>query len=77
MTGQVLTYRKQFGDLINVDATIIKESLDQAQKSLVVNVRLARVAQELKESNPELRLYVMSNISQVSRFVDSVASVPN
>ncbi|OBT82196.1 hypothetical protein VE02_09633 [Pseudogymnoascus sp. 03VT05] len=47
-----------------LQTSIIKESLDQAQKSLTVNVRLARIAQELKKSDLNLQLYVMSNISR-------------
>lgn len=54
-----------FGDMLGVSSVNVHTSLDQAQKSLAVNTRLARLAEELKKSNPELQLCVMSNISKV------------
>lgn len=53
--------------MIGVEASVVKESLDQAQHSLTVNTRMTRMIQELKESNSDLQIYVMSNISRVSQ----------
>lgn len=58
--------QKQFSGTINAEASVIKQSLDQAQKSLTVNVQMALMIQELHEVNPDLRFYIMSNISRVS-----------
>lgn len=54
-----------FSKLIDVDSHVIKEALDQAQKSLTVNPAMVKVAQDLKSANPEIQIYIMSNISKV------------
>jgi len=49
------------------EASVVKESIDQAQHSLTVNTRMTRMIQELRESNSDLQIYVSSNISRVSQ----------
>ncbi|KAI5923456.1 HAD-like domain-containing protein [Camillea tinctor] len=53
-----------FGNMLGADSSDIKEGLKQAQKSLTVRSRLIQVLQELKSSDPNLQLYIMSNISK-------------
>lgn len=67
--------QKLFGDMLGVSSMDVHTSLDQAQKSLVVNTRLAQLVEELKKSNPELQLYVMSNISKVGETVQHIIDV--
>lgn len=62
-----LKIHQQFSVIIGVKASVVKESLEQAQKSFTVNEQLVQIVQELKGSNPDLQIYVMSNISRVRR----------
>ncbi|KAI1632960.1 HAD-like domain-containing protein [Biscogniauxia mediterranea] len=53
-----------FGEMLEANASDIKDGLEQAQKSLIVDSRLVQVIRELKTSDPNLQLYIMSNISK-------------
>ncbi|KAI8622937.1 HAD-like protein [Xylariaceae sp. FL1651] len=55
---------KKFGALLGEEPSVIKSAIDQAQESLVVNLPLVQTLLEVKAVNPELKLYVMSNISR-------------
>ncbi|KAL3471105.1 HAD-like protein [Aspergillus californicus] len=55
---------EQFGSMLNVEPEVIEESLYQAQKSLRPSPQVVRMIEELKELDPDLQLYVMSNISR-------------
>ncbi|KAJ8132605.1 hypothetical protein O1611_g1019 [Lasiodiplodia mahajangana] len=56
--------RKEFGILLGKEPSVIQDAINQAQESLVVNLPLVQVLLEVKATNPELKLYVMSNLSQ-------------
>lgn len=58
---------QQFSVIIGAKTLVVKESLEQAQNSMIVNEQLAQIVQELKGSNPDLQIYAMSNISRVRR----------
>jgi tryptophan synthase alpha subunit len=58
---------KQLGGTLGVDASVLQQSLEQAQKSLTANQQLIRTIHELKEHNPTIKLIIMSNISLVNR----------
>lgn len=45
---------------------MVETALDQAQLSLKPNIPLVQTIQDIKASKPDLKLYVMSNISRVS-----------
>lgn len=51
--------------MLGVDPSVVESSLDEAQLSLLVNNALVQTIHELKASNPNLKLYIMSNISRV------------
>ncbi|KAF3759887.1 hypothetical protein M406DRAFT_51589 [Cryphonectria parasitica EP155] len=55
---------KEFGHILGVNPSVVETSLEQAQLSLAVNVPLVRTIYELKASNPDLKLHIMSNISR-------------
>ncbi|KAI1125243.1 HAD-like protein [Nemania abortiva] len=55
---------KYFGELLGAHPNTIETALEQAQLSLSVNVSLVRTIYDLRESNPDLKFYVMSNISR-------------
>lgn len=50
---------------------IVERSLDEAQKSLKVNFELVETILQLRATNPDLKFYVLSNISKVWHTVDS------
>lgn len=51
--------------MLGKDTNILEDSLEEAQKSLKVVHPLVETIHDLKASNPELKFYVMSNISKV------------
>ncbi|KAI1494900.1 HAD-like domain-containing protein [Biscogniauxia mediterranea] len=53
-----------FGEMLEANTSDIKDGLEQAQKSLIVDSRLVQVIRELKTSDSNLQLYIMSNISK-------------
>ncbi|KAI3318548.1 HAD-like protein [Xylariaceae sp. AK1471] len=53
-----------FGILLGVYPAIVETSLEQAQMSLTVNFPLVQTIHDLRASNPDLKFYVMSNISR-------------
>ncbi|KAI0399651.1 HAD-like protein [Xylaria palmicola] len=55
---------KEFGELLDVEPAAIEDALEQAQSSLVVNLELVQTLLEVKALNPDMKLYVMSNISR-------------
>ncbi|KAJ2992726.1 hypothetical protein NUW58_g2068 [Xylaria curta] len=55
---------KNFGELLGVDSAIVESSLEQAQSSLTVNVSLVKTIHDLRHSNPDLKFYILSNISK-------------
>jgi hypothetical protein len=52
--------------MIGMEPMIVKKGLDESQLSLTVNTQLANTILDLKTSYPDLKLYIMSNISRVS-----------
>lgn len=58
--------KKEFGDTLGVDPFVVETAMDQAQLSLRPNITLVQTIRDIKASDPDLRLYVMSNISKVS-----------
>lgn len=57
--------KKEFGDILGVDPSVVETAMDQAQLSLRPNITLVQTIRDIKASDPDLRLYVMSNISKV------------
>ncbi|KAI2470663.1 HAD-like protein [Annulohypoxylon bovei var. microspora] len=55
---------KDFGVILGVEPSIVESALEEAQLSLSVNVPLVQTIHDLKALNPDLELYVMSNISR-------------
>ncbi|KAJ8127653.1 hypothetical protein O1611_g5984 [Lasiodiplodia mahajangana] len=55
---------KDFGELLAVEPDVVETALEQAQLSLSVNVSLVQTIYDLRESNSDLKFYVMSNISK-------------
>ncbi|GAW25957.1 putative had-like protein [Rosellinia necatrix] len=55
---------KEFGALLGEEPSVIEGAIEQAQDSLAVNFPLVETLLEVKATNPELKLYVMSNISR-------------
>ncbi|KAI1204847.1 HAD-like domain-containing protein [Annulohypoxylon truncatum] len=55
---------EHFGKTMGIDARTIQHSFEEAQQSLKVNTQLSQVVKELKASDEDLQLIVMSNISQ-------------
>lgn len=52
--------------MLNLEPSVIESALDQAQLSLIVNDQLVQTIQDLKPLFPDLKFYIMSNISRVS-----------
>ncbi|MCJ1423295.1 hypothetical protein MMC29_001177 [Sticta canariensis] len=57
---------KDFGDILGADPSVVETAMDQAQRSLRPNISLVQIIRDIKASNPDLKLYVMSNISRAS-----------
>ncbi|KAF3014150.1 hypothetical protein E8E14_000141 [Neopestalotiopsis sp. 37M] len=55
---------KEFAELINTEPMVVKKALDKSQLSLRVNTQLVDTIRDLKCSIPDLKIYVMSNISR-------------
>ncbi|KAI1394185.1 HAD-like protein [Hypoxylon trugodes] len=55
---------KNFSTIINVEPSVIESALDEAQKSLTINAPLVQTIHDIKSQNPDIKLYVMSNISK-------------
>ncbi|KAI1496063.1 HAD-like protein [Biscogniauxia marginata] len=55
---------ENFGKILGVDPSTAEIALEQAQKSLSVNLALVQTIYDLKVSSPDLEFYVMSNISR-------------
>ncbi|ETS74731.1 hypothetical protein PFICI_13215 [Pestalotiopsis fici W106-1] len=55
---------KEFAKMIGTTPDVVKNSLNESQLSLKVNTQLVETIQDLKRSAPDLKLYVMSNISR-------------
>ncbi|KAI1386806.1 HAD-like domain-containing protein [Hypoxylon trugodes] len=65
MAGSLLVdTKKHFSKIVGLDSLTVKNDLDHILKSLTVGEELVQVAQELKQSDPNLKLYIMSNISR-------------
>ena len=61
-----LRNKQEFGDMLGVDPSVVESAMEQAQLSLKPNIPLIQTIRDIKASDPNLRLYVMSNISRVS-----------
>ncbi|KAI1439450.1 HAD-like domain-containing protein [Annulohypoxylon stygium] len=62
-----LTFKETCENLSNItgiDAQTIQRGFEQAQKSLTVNADLSQIVKELRALDKDLKLIVMSNISQ-------------
>lgn len=57
---------KNLSNITGIDAQTIQRGFEQAQKSLTVNADLSQIVKELRALDKDLKLIVMSNISQVS-----------
>lgn len=57
---------KEFGAMLGVDSSVVETAMEQAQLSLRPNASLIQTIRDIKASDPDLKLYVMSNISKVS-----------
>ncbi|KAI4171331.1 MAG: hypothetical protein LQ346_008753, partial [Caloplaca aetnensis] len=55
---------KDFGLLLGADPSVVETALDQAQLSLRPNIPLVQTIRDIKAAQPELKIYVMSNISR-------------
>ncbi|KAL8786838.1 MAG: hypothetical protein Q9195_008031 [Heterodermia aff. obscurata] len=55
---------KEFGNILDEDPALVESAMDQAQLSLKPVVTLVQTIQDIKESRPDLKFYVMSNISK-------------
>ncbi|KAI8953307.1 HAD-like protein [Xylaria longipes] len=55
---------KGFGELLGVDSAAVESSLEQAQLSLTLNSSLIQTIHDLRKSRPDLKYYVMTNISK-------------
>lgn len=55
---------KDFGDILGADPSVVETALDQAQLSLRPKTPLVQTIRDIKASNPDIKLYVMSNISR-------------
>ncbi|KAI0474200.1 HAD-like protein [Xylaria cf. heliscus] len=55
---------KKFGEMLGVDTAIVESSLERAELSVTVNSSLIQTIHDLRKSSPDLKFYVMSNISQ-------------
>ncbi|KAI0855461.1 HAD-like protein [Xylaria cubensis] len=55
---------KDFGSLLKVEPAVVEASLEEVQLSLTVNVQLVQTIHDLKASIPDLKFYIMSNISK-------------
>ncbi|KAI3338725.1 HAD-like protein [Ustulina deusta] len=63
----LLTFKdacKEFGAHLGKEPSVIEGAIDEAQESLAVNFPLIQTLLEVKATNPELKLYIMSNISR-------------
>ncbi|KAI0967080.1 HAD-like protein [Xylaria arbuscula] len=54
----------EFGSLLNEKPSVVEEHLYQAQQSLDLNVPFLTALFKVKELHPELKVYVMSNVSR-------------
>ena len=52
--------------MIDKTSDVVENALNESQLSLKVNTQLVETIQDLKRSAPDLKLYIMSNISRVS-----------
>ena len=52
--------------MLGEDPHLVELAMDQAQLSLKPKVPLVESIKELKVSRPDLKIYIMSNISRVS-----------
>ncbi|KAL9017079.1 MAG: hypothetical protein Q9185_005590 [Variospora sp. 1 TL-2023] len=55
---------KDFGLLLGADPSVVETALDQAQLSLKPSIPLVQTIQHLKAEQPDLKIYIMSNISR-------------
>ncbi|KAF2967472.1 hypothetical protein GQX73_g6111 [Xylaria multiplex] len=55
---------KDFGSILGVEPPVIETALEQAQLSLHVNTQLVQTIYDLINLRPDLKVYVMSNISR-------------
>lgn len=51
--------------MLDLAPSLIENALVEAQLSLVANHRMVQLMHSLKAEDPDLQLYVMSNISKV------------
>lgn len=61
-----LRNEKEFGGMLGVDPSVVETAMEQAQLSLRPNIPLIQTILGIKASDPDVKLYVMSNISKVS-----------
>ncbi|KAL8710177.1 MAG: hypothetical protein Q9220_005260 [cf. Caloplaca sp. 1 TL-2023] len=55
---------KEFGQLLGEEPSVVETALDQAQLSLKPYLPLVETMLDIKAAQPDLKLYVMSNISK-------------
>ncbi|KAI1099518.1 HAD-like protein [Jackrogersella minutella] len=55
---------KDFSIMLSVEPSVIESALEEAQLSLTVNTLLVQTIHDLRASSPDLKLYIMSNISR-------------
>lgn len=51
--------------MLGADPSVVETALDQAQLSLRPNIPLVQTIRDIKAAQPDLKIYVMSNISRV------------
>ncbi|KAI0145410.1 HAD-like protein [Xylariaceae sp. FL1272] len=54
----------EFSKILGIEAHVIEMSLEEAQKSLIINASLVQTVVDVRASNKDLKLYAMSNISK-------------
>lgn len=54
--------------MLGADPSVVEIALSQAQLSLRPNVPRVHTIRSIKASNPDLKFYIMSNISRESLF---------
>lgn len=57
---------QEFGNILGEHPSTVETALKQAQSSLKPVPALVRTVRDLKASRPDLKFYVMSNISRAS-----------
>lgn len=54
--------------MLGVDVFLVEAAFNQALLTLKSQIPLVQTIQDIKAANPDLKLYIMSNISRVKLF---------